>query len=41
MKLAKISNYIGWDIGGAHLKVASVNQAGKVEFVEQFATPLW
>ena len=37
----EISNYIGWDIGGAHLKVASVSKTGKVEMVEQFATPLW
>lgn len=35
------SNFIGWDIGGAHLKVASVDGAGKVTFVEQFASPLW
>ncbi len=35
------SNFIGWDIGGAHLKVASVNVAGRIEFVEQFASPLW
>jgi len=35
------SNFIGWDIGGAHLKVASVNETGKVEFVEQYASPLW
>jgi probable H4MPT-linked C1 transfer pathway protein len=35
------SNFIGWDIGGAHLKVASVSETGKVEFVEQFASPLW
>ncbi len=41
MKLMKISNYIGWDIGGAHLKVASVSKTGKVELVEQFATLLW
>jgi len=33
--------YIGWDIGGAHLKVASVNNVGALEFVEQFASPLW
>jgi len=37
----KITNYIGWDIGGAHLKVASVSASGQVELVEQFATPLW
>ncbi len=36
-----IQNYIGWDIGGAHLKVACVNSLGKLEYVEQFATPLW
>ncbi len=35
------SKYIGWDIGGAHLKVAGVNQTGALEFVEQFASPLW
>ncbi len=35
------SNYIGWDIGGAHLKVACINETGKLEFVEQFASPLW
>lgn len=34
-------NFVGWDIGGAHLKVASVGVAGKIEFVEQFASPLW
>ena len=36
----KVSNYIGWDIGGAHLKVASVDASGKVKLVEQFATKL-
>ena len=35
------SNYTGWDIGGAHLKVASINNDGRLEWVEQFATPLW
>ncbi len=35
------SNFIGWDIGGAHLKVASVNSEGAVNFIEQFASPLW
>ncbi len=33
--------YTGWDIGGAHLKVAGINGDGKLEFVEQYATPLW
>ena len=37
----KVSNYIGWDIGGAHLKVASISASGSVGLVEQFATPLW
>jgi len=33
--------YIGWDIGGAHLKMAHVNTAGAIVQVEQHATPLW
>ena len=33
--------YIGWDIGGAHLKVASIDQYGAVIFAKQLATPLW
>lgn len=32
---------IGWDIGGAHLKVACVDSNGKIKLVEQIATPLW
>ena len=36
-----VSNHIGWDIGGAHLKVACVSASGRVELVEQIATPLW
>lgn len=35
------NTYIGWDIGGAHLKMASINQAGAVNFANQLATPLW
>ncbi|MBL1140775.1 MAG: H4MPT-linked C1 transfer pathway protein [Proteobacteria bacterium] len=35
------SNYIGWDIGGAHLKIAAVNETGKLIFVEQYALPIW
>ncbi len=35
------SNFIGWDIGGAHLKVASVSEAGAINFIEQYASPLW
>lgn len=34
-------NFTGWDIGGAHLKVASVNETGKIDFIEQLASPLW
>ena len=36
-----VNAYVGWDIGGAHLKVAQVDRAGKVIFARQFATPLW
>lgn len=36
-----ISGYTGWDIGGAHLKVACVDMAGRLRFAEQYATPLW
>ena len=35
------NNYVGWDIGGAHLKMASVDANGTVLRVEQHATPLW
>jgi probable H4MPT-linked C1 transfer pathway protein len=37
----KASYSIGWDIGGAHLKVACIDSNSKVHFVEQIATPLW
>lgn len=37
----KGSYSIGWDIGGAHLKVACVDKNGKINLVEQLATPLW
>ncbi len=33
--------YVGWDIGGAHLKMASINYDGDVNFAQQMATPLW
>jgi (4-(4-[2-(gamma-L-glutamylamino)ethyl]phenoxymethyl)furan-2-yl)methanamine synthase len=33
--------YVGWDIGGAHLKMVSVDADGAVVAVEQHATPLW
>lgn len=31
----------GWDVGGAHLKMAWVDDAGRVRDVTQFDTPLW
>ena len=34
-------NYTGWDIGGAHLKVARLDRAGALCALEQFPTPLW
>jgi probable H4MPT-linked C1 transfer pathway protein len=35
------SDIVGWDVGGAHLKVARVDAAGKVLAVEQFPCQLW
>jgi (4-(4-[2-(gamma-L-glutamylamino)ethyl]phenoxymethyl)furan-2-yl)methanamine synthase len=35
------NTYIGWDIGGAHLKMASIDHDGAVNFANQLATPLW
>lgn len=32
---------LGWDIGGAHLKVAAVDRKGRVVQVVQFPCPLW
>jgi probable H4MPT-linked C1 transfer pathway protein len=32
---------IGWDLGGAHLKAARLDAAGRVEQVVQLACPLW
>jgi probable H4MPT-linked C1 transfer pathway protein len=32
---------LGWDIGGAHLKVAAVDRSGKVIHVVQLPCPLW
>lgn len=34
-------NFVGWDIGGAHLKIASVDNSGNINFVNQYASPLW
>ncbi|MFO7902746.1 MAG: hydantoinase/oxoprolinase family protein [Pirellulaceae bacterium] len=33
--------YVGWDIGGAHLKVALLDGQGQLCGVETYATPLW
>src|SRR5258706_13744125 len=32
---------LGWDIGGAHLKVAAVDRKGRVVRVVQLPCPLW
>ena len=32
---------IGWDIGGAHLKVARLDADGRLVQATQYATPLW
>ena len=34
-------NYTGWDIGGAHLKIARLDKNGVLCALYQFATPLW
>jgi probable H4MPT-linked C1 transfer pathway protein len=35
------SDIVGWDVGGANLKVARLDAAGKVLAVEQFSCELW
>ena len=37
----QLQNYMGWDIGGAHLKVARLSSDMKIEGVLQIACPLW
>ena len=39
--MPSFSAYVGWDIGGAHLKTATINHQGTITSVEQIATPLW
>ncbi|MEN8260342.1 MAG: hydantoinase/oxoprolinase family protein, partial [Pseudomonadota bacterium] len=34
-------NVVGWDIGGAHLKAAVLDEQGKVLYATQRACPLW
>ena len=36
-----VSNFLGWDIGGAHLKIATISNNGKILSVTQYPTPLW
>lgn len=36
-----VEHFIGWDMGGAHLKMAHIDQAGVVRNIEQHATPIW
>lgn len=36
-----IETFTGWDIGGAHLKLAIVNSSGRISKVIQFPSPLW
>lgn len=36
-----VDSVIGWDIGGAHLKVARIDATGAVAHVAQLACPLW
>ncbi len=33
--------FSGWDVGGAHLKMAAVNAAGRLQAAGQWSTPLW
>lgn len=33
--------FVGWDLGGAHLKVACINETGKVIHAHQLPCPLW
>lgn len=33
--------HIGWDVGGAHLKVAVLNAQGRLIWVQQVPCPLW
>ncbi len=33
--------FVGWDIGGAHLKLAVLNYNSDLRLVQQFSTPIW
>ncbi|TPQ25521.1 hydantoinase/oxoprolinase family protein [Methylomonas koyamae] len=41
MRSAPASRIAGWDVGGAHLKLALLNAAGEIVGVGQAACPLW
>ena len=40
-ELVKKFEYIGWDVGGAHLKMAQLSPSGEVIEVLQLPTPIW
>jgi len=37
----KSEAFIGWDVGGAHLKMAHVDVTGKIITAHQFPAPIW
>lgn len=39
--MSREPDMVGWDIGGAHLKVAWLGGNGRLNRVDQIATPLW
>ncbi len=39
--MGRSSHYVGWDVGGAHLKLALVNASGELMEVRQVPCPLW
>jgi probable H4MPT-linked C1 transfer pathway protein len=41
MTVSDDTHYFGWDIGGAHLKLAELNQNGQWVKIEQWSCPLW
>lgn len=36
-----VNAFIGWDVGGAHLKMAHIDPAGQIISASQFPSPLW
>lgn len=39
--MLKKQTYIGWDVGGAHLKIATLSSTGQMQEIKQVACPLW